>query len=149
VKRNILWFLVFVLAFATLAYADFYTWKDEDGTTHITDYPPPQNKKAQSIKVYKGDDAQRSDRSDAGQAKKSPDVMLFTKNECSDCDKAREFLKSKKITFTEYNMDKDKNAATRRKEIDDANDVPFAVIYRAQVYGFSEAVYNRALKSAP
>ncbi len=151
-KNNILWFLVAIFTFTTMAYADFYTWEDENGTTHITDYPPPQSKKSQGVKVYKGDNNQTSDAQAAGpavKAEKTPDILLFTKNECPDCDKARAFLKSQKISFTEYNMDTDKNAAAKRKEFDDTNDVPFAVINRAQVYGFSETVYKRALKSAP
>jgi hypothetical protein len=46
-------------------------------------------------------------------------------------------------------MDKDKTAAAKRKDIDDNEDVPFAIINRNQVYGFSESVYNRALKPTP
>ena len=82
-------------------------------------------------------------------AQKKPDVTLYTKNDCADCDKAREFLKSKNFSFTEYNMDKDKTAAAKRKDIDDSEDVPFAIINKNHVYGFSESVYNRALKPSP
>jgi hypothetical protein len=46
-------------------------------------------------------------------------------------------------------MDKDKAAAAKRKNIDDSEDVPFAIINRNQVYGFSESVYTRALKPSP
>jgi len=82
-------------------------------------------------------------------AQKKPDVTLYTKNDCADCDKAREFLKSKNFSFTEYNMDKDKTAAAKRKDIDYSEDVPFAIINKNHVYGFSESVYNRALKPSP
>ncbi len=50
--------------------------------------------------------------------------------------------------LTEYNTDTDPKAAAARKEIDDGDDVPFAVIGRSHVYGFSEAVYQRALKQS-
>jgi len=46
-------------------------------------------------------------------------------------------------------MDKDKTAAAKRKDIDDSEDVPFAIINKNHVYGFSESVYNRALKPSP
>jgi hypothetical protein len=46
-------------------------------------------------------------------------------------------------------MDNDKTSAVRRKEVDDIEDVPFAIINKNQVYGFSESVYNKALKSNP
>jgi len=46
-------------------------------------------------------------------------------------------------------MDNDKTSAERRKEIDDSEDVPFAIINKNHVFGFSESVYNRALKLNP
>jgi glutaredoxin len=151
-KKYLIGLFAFVLAFTSAAYADFYTWQDDEGNTHITDYPPPRNKKSQGLKVYKSAGNESSDPQTTGRtgkAVKASSIILFTKNECPDCDKAREFLITQKLAFTEYNMDTDKNAAALRKEFDDTSDVPFAVINRAQVYGFSEAVYKRALKSEP
>lgn len=147
-KKQLLFLLAMILAFAGTAYADFYTWEDESGATHITDYPPPQNQKNQKMKIYKQDAATLGEQQPPKEEKK-PDITLYTKNDCPDCDKARAFLNSKNLTFTEINMDNDQTAAAKRKELDDSSDVPFAVISRAQVYGFSEAVYNRALKSLP
>jgi hypothetical protein len=46
-------------------------------------------------------------------------------------------------------MDNDKTSRTRRKEIDDTEDVPFAIINKNNVFGFSESVYNKALKLHP
>jgi glutaredoxin len=92
---------------------------------------------------------QGSSKDNKSKSQKKPEVVLYTKNNCNDCDKAREFLKSKDIPFNEYNMDKDKDSAVRRKEIDNSEDVPFAIINKNHVYGFSESVYNRALKPIP
>ena len=138
------------------ANADFYKWEDESGATHITDYPPPQAKSAKNVQVHKdssdnsaADEEQEAFRDAKTKAQKKPDVTLYTKNDCADCDKAREFLKSKKVSFTEYNMEKDKTVAAKRKGIDDSEDVPFVIINKNHVYGFSESVYNRALKPSP
>lgn len=138
------------------ANADYYKWEDESGATHITDYPPPQDESPKNVQVHKdsSDKSATDEESDAAmddksKAQKKPDVTLYTKADCADCDKAREFLKSKKIIFTEYNMDIDKTAAAKRKEIDDSEDVPFAIINRNQIYGFKESVYDKVLKSAP
>jgi Glutaredoxin and related proteins len=134
------------------ANADFYKWEDESGATHITDYPPPQAKSPKNVQVYKdnSDNSATDEEQDAkSKTSKRPNVTLYTKNNCADCDKAREFLKSKNVTFTEYNMDQDNAAAAKRKDIDNSEDVPFAIINRNQVYGFSESVYNRALKPTP
>lgn len=140
--------------FCTTANADFYKWEDESGATHITDYPPPEAESAKNIQRHKGNtdnSAADEEREAKSKVEKKSDVTLFTKDDCVDCDKAREFLKSKKVIFTEYNMDRDKTAAAKRKEFDKdpGDDVPYAIINRNQVFGFTESVYNRALKPNP
>jgi len=143
--------LALVFALYGIANAEFYTWEDENGVVHITDYPPPQTKSAKKTPFRthgSGKDQQAQSNAPAA-AQKKPDIILFTKNECPDCNKAREFLKSKQVQFTEYNMDTDQTAATKRKEYDSSTDVPFAIINRNQVFGFSESVYERVLKMKP
>lgn len=169
-KYLLLLLILFSVFLCQTAVADFYKWVDEKGETQITDYPPPQGKAAKDVEIHKtesekptGLDSEDNpskptgldnkdnseDNSSEIDTKKKADVVIYTKNDCKDCDKAREFLKSKKIPFTEYNMDNDKNAAIKRKEIDDSDDVPFAIINRNHVFGFTENVYNRALKMEP
>ncbi len=146
-KKHLFFLLALLLIFSGTVYADFYSWEDESGVKHITDYPPVA-KKGKNVKVLQSA-SDISDEKPSADEKKAPSIKLFTKNDCSDCDKAREFLISQKLAFTEYNMDTDpKAAAAARKEIDDGDDVPFAVIGRSHVYGFSEAVYQRALKQS-
>ena len=158
-KYLLLLMLLFFFLYGT-ANANFYTWEDENGAKQITDYPPPQGKSAKDVQVHKyesdnstdlqsSEEQESSSKNNKSKAKKNPEVVLYTKNDCSDCDKAREFLKSKNIPFTEYNMDKDKGSAARRKEIDDSEDVPFAIINKNNVFGFSESVYNKLLKLNP
>jgi glutaredoxin len=142
--------VLFFFLFST-ANADFYSWQDESGVTHVTDYPPPDASSKKNVQIHKKEPNNVSVTQDADASKnqKKPDVTLFTKNDCKDCDKAREFLKSQNISFTEYNMDINPDAVKRRKDIDDSEDVPFAIINRNQVYGFSESVYNKVLKLFP
>ena len=157
-KYLLLLVLLFFFLYGT-ANAAFYTWEDENGATQITDYPPPQSKSAKDVQVHKYEsdnltdlksaEEQGSSKDNKSKSQKKPEVVLYTKNNCNDCDKAREFLKSKDIPFNEYNMDKDKDSAVRRKEIDNSEDVPFAIINKNHVFGFSESVYNRALKLIP
>jgi glutaredoxin len=152
--KYLLVLMAFVFFLSGTANADYYKWEDKDGNVHITDYPPP-TKSGKNIKIHKDESGNaqllQSDEEQAESAKekKAPEVALYTKNSCDECDKAREFLKSKKINFTEYNMDNDKKASKKRKEIDDSEDVPFAIINKNHVYGFSENVYNRSLKAKP
>jgi glutaredoxin len=159
-KKYLLWLMLLFFFLYGTANAAFYTWEDENGATQITDYPPPQGKSAKDVQVRKYDsdnltDLQKEEdkkilsKDNKSKSQKNPEVVIYTKNDCKDCDKAREFLKSKSIPFTEYNMDNDKTSAARRKEVDETEDVPFAIINKNQVYGFSENLYNRALKPIP
>lgn len=145
-KSYWLFLLAFVIAFTATAYADFYTWEDESGVSHITDYPPPASQKSKNVKLH--EKSVPSGQADPqAKAETKTGITLYTKNDCPDCDRARDFLTARNLTFREYNMDNDQTAVVKRKEIDNSTDVPFAIINRNQVYGFSESVYDRVLKS--
>jgi glutaredoxin len=149
-----LFLLAVVFLTAGMANADFYKWEDENGDIHITDYPPVKSGRKMQVYKSKSDSPAAlpaEDQREANdiKARKEADIILFTKNACDDCDKAREFLKSRNVLFTEYNIETDQSAARKRKEIDDSSDVPFAVINKNRVYGFSESVYERTLKLKP
>lgn len=159
-KEYLLLLMLLFFFFYGTANAAFYTWEDENGATQITDYPPPQGKSAKDVQVHKyeseistdlqsEEEQKTSSKDNKSKSQKNPEVILYTKNDCSDCNKARDFLKSKNVLFTEYNMDNDKTSRARRKEIDNTEDVPFAIINKNHVYGFTESVYDRALKLNP
>ncbi|OPY88403.1 MAG: Regulatory protein Spx [Smithella sp. PtaU1.Bin162] len=147
--KYLLLFTAVIFMFWGTAQADFYKWEDENGNIVITDYPPPV-KPGKKIRLHNYDSANiLNEEEKQSEQKNKVDVILYTKNSCNDCDKAREFLKSKKIPYTEYNTDNDKEAAERRKAIDDTEDSPLTIINKNQVYGFSENIYNRLLKIKP
>jgi len=144
-------FLIALLFICSSSFAQFYTWEDESGVTHITNYPPPPDAASKKIQVHKLDSAGSPADRDKTEPKeqKKPEIVLYTKNDCPDCDKARDFLRAQNLSFTEHNMDNDPEAVNLRKNIDDSEEVPFAIINRNHVYGFSESVYNRVLKLFP
>jgi glutaredoxin 3 len=153
-KKYLFLFVLLSVFLGRSAIADFYKWVDEKGETQITDFPPPQDKVAKDIEIHLSPaanitDTQKSDDSSKDKDAKKTNAVLYTRNNCPDCDKAREYLKSKNFAFTEYNMDTDKDAASKRKEIDDGEDVPFAFINKTRIFGFSESAYNTALKKEP
>lgn len=150
-KKYLLLCMLLSVFLSQTATADFYKWIDEKGETQITDYPPPVDKSAKNIEVYKSskDISDMENDSEKNKAKKKIEVILYTKNDCKDCDKARDYLTSKDIPFTEFNTDTDINAAIKRKELDSGDEVPFAIINKNHVYGFSQTVYDRVLKMEP
>lgn len=140
-KKQLFLLLALIVMIAGPANADFYTWKDEAGVSHITDYPPPKNLK---VKSFEG--SSKPAEQPAAKKEKKPSITFYTKDKCPNCDKAREFLTAKELTFTEYNIDQDEAAAAKRKAIDDSTNVPFVLIDSYQIDGFSEAAYNSVLK---
>ncbi len=153
-------FFVFALAalqicFISASQADIYKWVDEKGDLHITDTPPPV-KSSGEMKVYK-DVPDESPPPTSGAAettekpkpsverKKSAEVILYTTSWCPYCSKARDYFRSRGIDFTEYAIEKDKEAAGRKRELDGKGGVPFAIINGHQIRGFSASAYERAL----
>lgn len=154
-KKYLLFLILLSFCFCNTAMADYYKWVDENGNTQITDYPPPQEKLSKDVQIHKSEPEDSATAQNEGDQKSSnknkskKEVILYTKSDCPDCDKARDYLTSKNIPIIEYNIDKDKKAALQLKAFDDSTDVPFAIINKRQVFGFSESVYDKVLKTEP
>ncbi len=81
------------------------------------------------------------------QTRKAPKVELYSTSWCGYCKLAAKFFRSKGIHFTEYDIDKDKSAARRKKQLDKGgNGVPFVMINGKGIHGYSTAAYEKALK---
>jgi len=72
-------------------------------------------------------------------------IELYSTSWCGYCKKARRFFRSRGIPFTEYDIEKDKNAARRKKELGSPKGVPFVVIDGQGIQGYAEAAYETAL----
>ncbi len=72
-------------------------------------------------------------------------VELYVTSSCPYCQKAMAYLKSKGIPFQAYNIERDADAASRKKKMDTQGGVPFAVINGKKISGFSEEAYQKAL----
>ncbi|HUH66790.1 MAG TPA: glutaredoxin domain-containing protein [Syntrophales bacterium] len=144
------------ICFASALKADMYKWVDENGELHITDTPPPV-KSSGEMKVYKDvpDESSPQASGAAGRSekpkpsvetRKRAEVELYTTSWCPYCRKARDYLRSRGIDFTEYDVEKDKEAAARKKQLDARGGVPFAIINGHPIRGFSASAYERALR---
>lgn len=88
--------------------------------------------------------------SDVAEESKEPAdivVELYTTSWCPYCKDARKFFLSRGISFSEYDIEKDEEAARRKNELDNSRGVPFAIICGQPVRGFSTVAYERALAS--
>ena len=155
-----------LLITATLNAKEIYQWVDEKGTLHFQSSPPQNTKQPVTIKrlpTYK-DTYRDSEPSvpeqergnspaqttaPASEASLRPEVELFVTSWCPHCRRAIDFLRSRRIPFSEYDIEKDKRAARRMKQLSGEGGVPFAIINGQQIHGFSPANYERALEIRP
>jgi len=137
--------------------AEMYRWVDENGETQITDSPPPNIKSPGEIKIYRDipqdsqnnepvSDVKKQETSPSITTKKSHEVILYGTSWCPYCQKARDFFRSRGIDFIDYDIEKDKEAAIRKKELDTKDGIPFVIINGRSIHGFSESAYERALQ---
>lgn len=154
--RLVLSVLLMLFIFSGPAWADFYTWQDEEGNIHITDYRPP-SKSAKKLKVHPTEsNADRSApsvpqrRAASTRTPDRPDreheVDLYTARWCSACKSAKNFFISRNIRFTEYDVETDREAALRMKSLTVARGVPFAVVNGRSIIGYAPAEYEAALR---
>jgi glutaredoxin len=159
-RKEIITFVFVLLAFtiylSATATAEMYKWVDDKGEIHISDSPPPASKSPGEIKVYKDSHGDSLDTAPATVKKKEEsrpalerkmkaDVVLYTTSWCPYCRKARDYLRSRGIDFVEYDIEKDREAAIRKRQLDNRGGVPFAIINGRSISGFSVSAYERAL----
>jgi glutaredoxin len=156
--------IIISFLFQGISYAEYYKWEDEQGMLHVTDYPPPE-KTVKNIKVHDYDDELTNSAGTGKQNNQQPskpvssaranknnasrEVVLYVTSWCPYSQKAREYFKSHNIPFTEYDIEKDKDAAKRLEEIAPRSGVPVAVINGDIIGGFSPRDYERALLNNP
>lgn len=75
----------------------------------------------------------------------TPKVEIYTTSWCGYCKQAVAYLKSKKVPFVEYDVEKDEAAARRWQELSQGGGVPVAVIGKRVVRGYSRDVYEKIL----
>lgn len=149
------------------AAAKMYIWKDKNGVTHFTDTPPPDEVAKESVSTLptvtytpppetpapESRPALRPERTQrpapaprrASRRTRAPKVEMYSTSWCGYCKKAKAFFRSQGVSVTEYDVEKDKGAARRMRELGNAKSVPFVVIGDQRIRGYNEAAYLRAL----
>jgi glutaredoxin len=167
-RKNALFIFCFgVFVMATVANAQTYQWVDDHGVVHLSDSPAPQGTKA-LVKIESHANFKPKPSSNLSSAQNTPNsesvnaptaaaeertktqnitVELYTTSWCPYCNDARIFFRSRGISFSEYDIEKDEGAARRKNDLDGGRGVPFAVICDQKIRGFSTIAYERALAS--
>jgi glutaredoxin len=140
--------------------ADMYQWVDEKGVTHIEDNPPGEMSVSNSLEVKKIKDIMEpsSKLNENPTERKSTDdqavnmnanIEIYTTSWCHFCRQAKEYFKKKGVSYNEHDVDKSKEAMRRKNEISSSGGVPVTVINGQVINGFSEEVYEAALRGKP
>ena len=154
--------IVTLVLFGTGSATEIYKWIDENGAIHFHQSPPENIKQPVTIKRlptyqdnYRDNENTAWKKSPANTSSNSPtntretyreaDVELYVTSWCPYCKKASEFFRSRGIPFTEFDIEKDKRAARRKKRLTKENGVPFAIINGQPIHGFKRSAYERAL----
>jgi len=159
--RSAVLILVFAaLIVATRAAAEIYKWVDENGRTHYSDRPPQTTQSPDDIQKIRTDDIipQTSVHYDDGghydedsnneesRDRRMHKVELYVTSWCPYCKKARAFFMARGIPVTEYDIEKDREAAGRKQRLDSRRGVPFAVVNGHKIHGYVPAAYELALR---
>ena len=73
-------------------------------------------------------------------------VKIYTTPTCPWCHKTKEWMKEKKISFTEYNVAKDEKARKRMIEKSGHMGVPVLEIGKEIIVGYDPKAIEKALK---
>ena len=142
----IIFFLAFVLQ---TSHAQIYKWKDDDGKVHFGD-KKPANKKSENIQLkintYKSVTIDPAALKSTKKTNTNKNVTMYSAAWCGICKKAKKYFSKNNISYIEYDIDKDKAAKKRHKEMG-ATGVPVIFIGDKRMNGFSAASFERLYKN--
>jgi glutaredoxin len=124
--------------------ADFYEWTDKKGNLHFSDIPPSPEERSGKIRVHKteerkepvsqkkkvpseGSFGEATDTTVPSPSEDTPpekekraysdiNVIIYTTSWCGSCKKAKEYLKSLGVNYTEYNVGRNKDKKKEQLE---------------------------------
>jgi len=144
------------------SWGEIYTWVDKDGITHIQDNPPNGQSNLKKIENTENNNksvSEASKESSQNSAKNNlrdklvkaslQNIEIYTTSWCPYCKKAKEYLNSKGISYTEYDVEKDPEAMRRKNELAPGGGVPVAVVNGRIVKGFSKETYDSIFNGKP
>ena len=164
-----LFLIISVLVIPGMVPGALYRWVDENGVVHFDETQPKDADSAVKVEPgpTNGSDDQgvqgpktgTSDGLESSQDKPDGDVQsenapareaeLYITRSCMYCKMAADFLRSRGVPFKWYDIERDREAALRKMQMDPKPGVPFAVINGFRIHGFSVEAYEKALSFNP
>lgn len=135
--------------------AEIFKWTDENGQIHYSD-KKPENQRVKEIIIKPHAQAALSSTTDLSETpntdesettatkpyKKKQKVTMYSASWCGYCKKARTYFKKNKISYVEYDIEKNLNAKKRYEKLGGVG-VPLLVAKRQTMRGFNVAKFER------
>ena len=128
-----------MMSLAGYAHAGIYKWVDADGKTHFTDKKPHHTTSESvqlKINTYSGVSY------DEATIQHAANVVIYTTQNCGYCKQAKSYFRRKNITYTEYDIEKDREARARHQQMG-AKGVPVIFVGNKRMNGFSEQGFEK------
>ena len=131
--------------FSQQGLAEIYKWSDKKGDVHFGD-SPPEKQQVEKVNVeinsyehatyehvdfYKGENSNR--------------VTMYSTSWCGYCKKARAYFRDHKISYIDYDIEKDERAK-RMYDLLGATGVPVILVGKTKMQGFSASKFERIYK---
>jgi len=139
--------LILLMLLPIAASAGVYSWTDDNGKVQFGDRPPIDREvQAINVRVNTYEAPSGTTGVDLPAASKGK-IILYTTQRCGYCRMAKQFLKRKNISYTEYDVETSKKGKRDFKKLNGTG-VPVILIGDQRMNGFSEGRLTSMLKSA-
>jgi len=133
--------LLILLVFAWQVSAEVYKWTDSAGHLHFSD-KSHENEKAEKITLKVDNPPITIDKKNTTvPASPVKQTVMYATSWCGYCKKAREYFRKTKIPYTEYNIEKNKQAK-RTYDSFGGKGVPVIFVGQERINGFDISSFN-------
>ena len=138
--------LIILLLMPSLVSAGIYKWVDKDGKTHFGDSPREEDNAKKIVVDVISYEYVKVENIEFFQREKkrtgSNKVVMYSTSWCGYCKKARRYFEEKSVAYVEYDIEKDKAAHKRFKELG-GKGVPVILVGKKKMSGFSAQRFER------
>jgi len=133
---------LFAATITTTANAEIYKWTDADGRVHFGDARPVDERFEEVTVQINSYEAVTFENWEGEKTERAEKVVMYTTSWCGYCAKARKYFTQNKISFVEYDIERDLRAKKRYDALG-AKGVPVILVGRARMNGFSESGFRK------
>lgn len=126
------WLLIVAIA---PAFAQVYLWRDSEGKAHLTTEPPKDWKPEAPRNASSAPSPETNNRPVAASPEMA--IVMYTTSWCPHCAKARAYLRSRNISFTDHDIEQSADANADYKK-HGGRGVPLIFVGEQRMNGFSE-----------